>query len=173
MTGIANVKIFKHSTYDKVINLIETKLPVATSAVMLFHSTPVMNFITWNSFVSAYPRMTDEWIGMVNSHRKEPINKMKECLKKYEARGFVFVDPKEWLGEHVCGSQGYCSKTVRSILDETTMRLDFTSLSNEATEVVDPGLSWKLSSRYDCQGGGKYDPKFGLVRTGAGDRVGE
>ncbi|RXW14193.1 hypothetical protein EST38_g11662 [Candolleomyces aberdarensis] len=168
--GIVDVKMYIHPCTGNLINLVETKLPSSPSAVMLFHSTMVMNFITWNSIVSAYPWMLADRVGLLNSYRYKETRKVAECLQKYKGRGFQVVDAAaEWIGSHTCRTYGYCGHTIRSVLDRSTMRLCFESMSNMRADVVDSSLTWLLACRVQCEESSMYCPEAGWIRAASGE----
>ncbi|RXW13796.1 hypothetical protein EST38_g12058 [Candolleomyces aberdarensis] len=171
-TGIVDVRIYAHQDSRKIINVIETSLDISTSAVMLFHTTFVMSFVTWNAIVSAYPLTTSKGEGLLNSYQQEEKPRVKTCLDKYKTRGFTIADSCEsWKPGHLCGTHGYCGRTIRKISDPTTMRICFTEWSNKDADVIDRGMEWRLACRNDCRDSDKYRPSSGWVCTSSGIRV--
>jgi hypothetical protein len=65
--------------------------PVATTAIFRFHSTFVMNFITWNAVVCTYPQMTFDHVGLTNALDRELMPRTKHCMIKYALCGFDSV----------------------------------------------------------------------------------
>ncbi|RXW13812.1 hypothetical protein EST38_g12039, partial [Candolleomyces aberdarensis] len=171
-SGIVEVRIYAHQDSRKIINIIETTLDVSTTAVMLFHTTFVMNFVTWNAIVSTYPLTTSNGEGLLNSYLQDEKPRVKRCLDKYKDRGFTTVHSCEyWKSGHRCGTHGYCGQTTRKLSDTATMRICFTEWSNDNADVIDPVMEWKLACSSNCKDSDSYQPSAGWVCTGLGSRV--
>ena len=65
---------------------IVTSQTVPLHCILGFHSTTVMNFITWNKAYSLYPWTTFALrIGVVTKNTTDPVIR---CLEKYSERGW-------------------------------------------------------------------------------------
>ncbi|KAJ3520266.1 hypothetical protein NMY22_g12831 [Coprinellus aureogranulatus] len=165
-TGIITVKYYAHELTGRLINIIETRLTSSPSAIFAFHSTVVMNFVTWNGLVSGYPLSTCKGFGFVNACRRKHPRKLETCLEKYMNRGYTYLETcKDWKEEHVCGQHGYCALTERRIGDAWTMRISLAGELGSLPDVVDDELQWRLACRTRCGGG---IPSSGKVVAGIG-----
>ncbi|KAJ2914800.1 hypothetical protein MD484_g5621, partial [Candolleomyces efflorescens] len=178
-TGISSSRIYICSRTNRSINVIEVSplLPVATAPTFLFHSTPVMNYLTWNTIVSGYPRLTHKMLGIVNEPTFYYSDRVEKCVEKYEDRGFRFLQEDDRRAVHICGVHPHCPLTVRCISDSATMRVGFHEEGDEQEmDLIDPFLSWRLSSPGRCRHAGNMDddndrPVIGFVVAGDGTIV--
>jgi hypothetical protein len=151
-----------------VINVIETKENVPTPAIFYFHSTFVMNYVTWNALVCAYPRMTADRRGYLNIWQLDVPSQIVRCIIKYVLRRFRYLERgREWFrGGHNCKGEGYCCRSPRCITDKYTMRYAFAGEPEDGPDVIDSGLTWMLNSRYGCGPDRRFSPTVGYVRKG-------
>ncbi|KAJ3516297.1 hypothetical protein NMY22_g14243 [Coprinellus aureogranulatus] len=174
-TGIRQVRYYTHKETSALVNVIETSLPSAPSAVFLFHSTVVMNYLTWNSVVCAYPLTTLSGYSLLNSSRFGEARRIHACVEKYKRRGYTFVTTSlECIGfpnPHTCGVFPYCGHTERHVGDSATMRLTMDEDPFGAADVVDPGLKWLLSCKRGYCGLTEYNPYEGWVETGGEEKL--
>lgn len=135
----ASLYYIKPST-RRVINIVVTSFPVAIAPIFMFHSTAVMNYFTSNAIVSAYPRMTADLGGLVNSCAFREDDKTAGWFRKYKGRGVrTWLTADEWVPDHWCRECGYCGNSSQSVDDQWMMRVCFSSNRNEAASVVDAG----------------------------------
>ncbi|RXW16444.1 hypothetical protein EST38_g9409 [Candolleomyces aberdarensis] len=92
-TGMRTVVFYRHKTSGTVLNVIESSHPVPTTTIFKFHSTFVMNYISWNGVICAYPKMTADRVGLLNTKDRELTPRMKRCMIKYALRGFETLNP--------------------------------------------------------------------------------
>ncbi|KAJ3544802.1 hypothetical protein NMY22_g2651 [Coprinellus aureogranulatus] len=172
---IERVRYYTHTVTSALVNIIETSLPSAPTAVFMFHSTVVMNYLTWNTVVCAYPLMTFAGYSLLNSSRFEEPGRVQRCIEKYQHRGYSFVDTSlECQGfpdPHMCGDYRYCGHTERHVGDSTVMRLTLEEDPLQEADVIDPGLKWLLSCRRGLCGSTVYDPYGGWVETADGTKL--
>jgi hypothetical protein len=160
--GILQNKYFKKDT-GAVVNLIETRSSAPT-AVFMFHSTFVMNYLTWNTLVCAYPKMTVRGRGLLNSDADEQSPRTMSCLIKYILRGFDNMErDEEWDSTHVCNRSSYCPRTLRRINDRGTMCATFSDDEGVAPDLVDASVVWRLGSIGPCKATGSAPPLSGFV----------
>jgi len=136
-----------------IVDVIITVSPDAIAAIMGFHSTPVMNWISGDGVFSAYPQLLSKKRGLVNSmgltlpnfSPKLPPANVRMCLKKYFNRGFdIRRNPSCWPGDkHVCCSSVNCPHTVRSMLDHGTMYYRFKKSDELAGIHMTGGIDYK------------------------------
>jgi hypothetical protein len=167
--GVQTTRIYVCSETGKKINLIESTLSISTVPTFLFHSTPVMNYFTWNTLVSAYPLLTTQSTGIVNTYHPDHSPKLKACVEKYEKHGFTFVsDPAPG---HECGVHPYCPRTIRWVGDSATMRIHFHKDGDEEPmDLIDPLMTWRLSAPRRCDQ--PNYPVYGYVEVGTGHVLG-
>ncbi|RXW16787.1 hypothetical protein EST38_g9063 [Candolleomyces aberdarensis] len=166
-TGMKSVAFFRHRTANSIVNIIETDGTVATTAVFKFHTTFVMNYVTWNAIVCAYPKMTSDHVGLVNTHLLDIPSRMVRCLIKYAMRGFTPLERVyDWKKEdHDCGEVGYCGRSNRYVGDKYTLRMAFNDGFAIVPDVINERVSWRLNSRYLCAAKRIYRPQRGFVAT--------
>lgn len=150
--GVQYIKYFVHPFSRRTVNIAITMLETPTSAVFMFHSTLVMNYITWNTIVSAYPALTLRRVGVINSARSTETKAFKRALAKYERRGYDLQQSSYRLRpQHDCGTDFACPCTERHIDDPHTMWIAFDYPPGFSRDVGDPGLSWRLArTQSDC-----------------------
>ncbi|KAJ2920974.1 hypothetical protein H1R20_g16120, partial [Candolleomyces eurysporus] len=109
-TGINKVAFYRHALTNSILNIIKTSHAIPTAAIFKFHSTFVMDYLTCNALVSAYPRMTADHAGLVNTTTPDLSYCMVRCLVKYGVRGFNALDRAyDWENRtHDRNSYGYC-----------------------------------------------------------------
>jgi hypothetical protein len=82
-----------------------------------FHSTLVMNYVSWFGLVVLYPEWTLKKCGLIIADTLAS----RDCVTKYVERGYALQrDVFELTGplqEHVCGVDPYCPTTARSLYD--------------------------------------------------------
>ncbi|KAJ2913530.1 hypothetical protein MD484_g6886, partial [Candolleomyces efflorescens] len=91
-TGVREAVLYVDNTSGRKINIIESQYTVATATIFKFHTTFVMNYITHNGIVSAYPKMTFDRVGLVNQPSCEYTTRVVRWLIKYALRGYNFLD---------------------------------------------------------------------------------
>ncbi|RXW15706.1 hypothetical protein EST38_g10150 [Candolleomyces aberdarensis] len=167
-TGINDVIYYRHSKTNAVLNIIETAQAVPTTAIFKFHSTFVMNYLTSNALVCAYPKMTADHVGLVNTPSPNLTFRTVRCLVKYGVRGFNALDRSyDWKNQvHNCHSFPYCGRCRRVVGDRFTLCIAFSAGIGAVPNVIDPKLSWTLSSRYDCNPLKRVAPEKGSVSPG-------
>ncbi|KAJ2924552.1 hypothetical protein H1R20_g12535, partial [Candolleomyces eurysporus] len=167
-TGVNAVAFYRHPTTNAVLNVIETTHAIPIAAIFKFHSTFVMNFLTYNALVSAYPRMTADHVGLVNTRAPTMSLRMHRCLLKYGVRGFNALDRAfDWTNEeHDCFTYPYCGPCPRVVSDRSTMRIGLALDIGSLPDVIDPQLSWSLARRYDCSLVKRIVAEKGLVTAG-------
>jgi hypothetical protein len=120
----------------------------------MFHSTFVMNYITWNSVLCPYPIMTFEHKGLLNTDSTDQDFSTLKSMAKYDRRGFnTLLDCSEWKSRHVCGRNAYCARTVRGVTDGATLRAVYIGGLEASADVLDASLLWSLASITSCLGG--------------------
>lgn len=150
--GIRHIRYFVNPRTRKMINIVITALGSPTSAVLMFHSTLVMNFITWNTVVSAYPAFTARRVGIISTARTRETTGTTNAIQKYEERGY---DIKRTAADvapgHECGTIPGCSLSIRRIDDEHAMWIGFYGCIEERRDVIDVNLTWRLArTQRDC-----------------------
>ncbi|KAJ7432327.1 hypothetical protein B0H11DRAFT_1677197, partial [Mycena galericulata] len=87
--GIIKIHWYRKGRY--VINLVVVHGNNALTAIFKFHSTVVMNFISFYGRFSAYGDLTEKNIGVINpAFLAEGVTRTRtmECVEKYRQRGF-------------------------------------------------------------------------------------
>ncbi|KAJ2920005.1 hypothetical protein MD484_g401, partial [Candolleomyces efflorescens] len=151
VTSITRVRYFKHEPTDTTLNVIETESSAPT-AVFMFHSTFIMNYVTWNTLVCSYPRSTCDHRGLVSSDTTDMPPRTQTNIIKYIRRGFkIEHSPSKCDKQHTCGASAHCPDTLRSVTDADTMRSTFLNTDDNTPDLVDPTVEWKLASCRACR----------------------
>ncbi|KAH6879339.1 hypothetical protein BKA70DRAFT_1127310, partial [Coprinopsis sp. MPI-PUGE-AT-0042] len=117
ITGIDQIWYFTHQDIDRPINAILTTTISPLPAITAFHSTLLMNFVTYYGVVSLYPELTRRRAGWLN--RSQPATrKDSRWIEKYQQRGFRILQDSRLLDKHTCSSSPSCTQTTRSLFDE-------------------------------------------------------
>ncbi|KJA13033.1 hypothetical protein HYPSUDRAFT_209881 [Hypholoma sublateritium FD-334 SS-4] len=82
---VHHVKLHHNKEHNKVVQIICSKKNAAANAIIDFHSTVVMNFISADGLVSLYPNETLSGHGI----RLQSTANAEMAFNKYTARGFV------------------------------------------------------------------------------------
>ncbi|TFK26737.1 hypothetical protein FA15DRAFT_636806 [Coprinopsis marcescibilis] len=146
-TGIAGVYEFRKGPL--VVQLIAARRS-PFHAITCFHSTVVMNFITYEGAYSLYPRATfDDRIAASNA---AITDKELRCLSKYRARGWAIVTDVTILGSK--SKDIFRAGEIRWVLDSHTWRIPLGELDLPVRKITqcsialenDPSLanSWKF-----------------------------
>ncbi|KAJ2914232.1 hypothetical protein MD484_g6190, partial [Candolleomyces efflorescens] len=171
-SGVSFVRTYLDSDRNQTINVVETALLSPTATVFMFHSTIVMNFITWNSVVCAYPKTTLAKKGLKNTYRQRDSPKLLECYRKYEGRGFSLYDTAQFIDpEHLCGQSPYCGQTLRFVNDPSTLCFKYTDdvPGDPRADLIDKRIAWKLATKNNCKPEETKRPSSGFVHTGDGE----
>lgn len=141
----------------KLINVIIVRGDNALVPIFSFHSTPVMNFISYYGIFCAYPELTLAYRGIINNTRP-PSADLKKRYKKLKDRGFslgkAITDWPAYDG-HVCMSSKVCPQTARSLYDGGSMFFPFPKIQKEDDhKLIYNGLYsvvWSLDAGQVCK----------------------
>ncbi|RDB29330.1 Transcription elongation factor SPT5 [Hypsizygus marmoreus] len=141
----------------KILNVIGVTGKNAVKAIFAFHCTVVMNFISYYGVYCAYPRLTTNNKGLINTpaYTTKPT---KQALRKYKRRGFTLKHALNYWSEfdsHVCGTSKSCPMTVRTLYDKGGMFLGFPSkfYDPQTTGVIyntSSSVIWMLEAAQQC-----------------------
>ena len=112
--------VFKlsHEWSTTEINVVIYREDNFVNHIAKFHSTIVMNYVSWYGLVCLYPNWTLQKKGLITVDNLVS----RPCIKKYENRGFVLLsDNKEVAGPssaHICGMTAECPETTRDLHDD-------------------------------------------------------
>jgi len=122
--GAVVFKLF-HDWSTAEINVVVYRENNFVEHIAKFHSTIVMNYVSWYGLVSLYPDWTLQKKGLITMDNLMS----RPCIKKYEKRGFVLLsDNKDVAGEsspHSCGITAECPNTTRNLHDNECAFLPF------------------------------------------------
>ncbi|KAG6871433.1 hypothetical protein C0992_010967, partial [Termitomyces sp. T32_za158] len=154
VTGIYHV--VRYCRGACVVDLVVSMTDDSVVPIINFHSTLIMNYMSGTNIVCAYPDLTFNRRGLVNSRRlilSELDYDIISPLIKYRRRGFdLAVTLEEWeeYGKHVCGSDPNCPGTTRSFNDSHTFTVNLGSIldlvDSPRSRVVDTLIAWTLCS---------------------------
>lgn len=121
-----------HAQIQKSVNVIITGGAHPILTILQFHSTLVMNYISWYGIVSLFHPLTKQGLGVIlKLGDNETV-----CFAKYEARGYKFTTtiPADALIDR-----------RRSLCDESTLFKPFDNLPNTIRDVESP-ISWLVDT---------------------------
>jgi len=107
--------VFKllHDQSSAEINVVIYRKDNFVHHIARFHSTVVMNYVSWYGLVCLYPAWTLQKKGLITVDNLIS----RPCIEKYENRGFALLhNNKELMDEskpHLCGIAEECPQTVR------------------------------------------------------------
>jgi len=130
---------FLHSEESfQCINLIVCDGPHVLSTISRFHSTLVMNYITYSGVVCLYPMWTMLNMGFVVNRDNNIAT--DQCLSKYVRRGFKL---SRTLGRGQLTPSTHSENAVRNLHDEDVLFIPFNLLENDIRR-FDDAISWDL-----------------------------
>lgn len=156
IAGIRAVKTLIHSTDPTLkINIIESTTISPHAPIILFHSTPVMDFVSGDGIGVFYPALTSQRkgkvaillgdvgltnIGLVNRVYKRLDRQSLEGIVKYMGRGFQIADICEQLHDIHVGKME-CHRRRRATSDGHMCSLAF---DEGRVVTVSPQVRWVL-----------------------------
>ncbi|TFK26751.1 hypothetical protein FA15DRAFT_255322 [Coprinopsis marcescibilis] len=147
--------VYEFQKGDSVVQLIAARHS-PFHAIISFHSTIVMNFITYEAAYSLYPKATfDARIGAAND---EVTDKELEALNKYRSRGWAITTEVSVLGQKRMKSL-FLTDKKRWVLDRHAWRVPLKSIDIPPRSITqtsvplenDPAIvnSWKFTSDHE------------------------
>ncbi|KAJ2911883.1 hypothetical protein MD484_g8534, partial [Candolleomyces efflorescens] len=117
-----------------------------------FHSTPVMNYLSFHGLVCLYD-ITLYKMGIANYCEDVP-RRVQACYDKYRDRGFDIWQHLE--EDHICKIDGCCPQTVRSLFDKDVVHIRFPDFVETAEEELRKNEAriamWRLATGAACKG---------------------
>ncbi|KAH6867331.1 hypothetical protein BKA70DRAFT_1218608 [Coprinopsis sp. MPI-PUGE-AT-0042] len=145
--GLEKIWYFWVPKKGTLINVLVTSTESAVAAVIAFHSTTVMNLLTYFGVVSLYAETTSRRVGWVNG-KYGMRNKDVNWMRKYRSRGFRCVQDTLSTTPHKCGQSIRCTQTVRRLDDEgveiATFREYWPMNRRTLLNSIEPVFMWKL-----------------------------
>ncbi|KAG6836743.1 hypothetical protein H0H93_003967 [Arthromyces matolae] len=153
--GIMKVWNFQYAGERKLQVIISKSSALAP--IFHFHSTAVMNFVSWNTVFCAYPELTFEHCNLVNlaaadERKGKGRERRSEAIRKYERRGYEAATNSRFWEEHRnhrCGEDWSCGRTIRNVGDEGCFWFSFQGVRSELKE---SRLQWVLEAE-NAKGG--------------------
>ncbi|KAH6919359.1 hypothetical protein BKA70DRAFT_1087530 [Coprinopsis sp. MPI-PUGE-AT-0042] len=151
--GVTMIWYFHNRKTDTAINVMVTKTRSPFPAIIAFHSTLVMNVITYFGIVSLYGQPTAQKMGWYNGSRR--LNQRdRDWMRKYRQRGYSIynnsLEAQAELGRHKCGTSTHCTQTIRSLFDDGVHLYRFKEyLHKDKTELLkrlEPWFIWRLQN---------------------------
>ncbi|KAF8439781.1 hypothetical protein L210DRAFT_3319189, partial [Boletus edulis BED1] len=145
---------------DRKVDLIQSRTHSALSPIFEFHLSPLMNYVSADSFFSAYPSLTARRQAIINpmlfDHGNLGIGTLYALLK-YRQRGFLLLSPAQYrlrdvhAGNyaHNCGRAITCSETPRSSHDRNCLCVRVPDLVNDTYEAQETfhQIRWRLGGQ--------------------------
>ena len=116
-----------------------------------FHSTLLMNTITFATAISFYPNLTLRRLGLINYGL--PSDGLV-AFGKYRRRGFKLegcLDLFDELEDHRCIVDPSCPSATRSIHDQGVLSIPLDCI-DETTQLGHAALIWRLANASCCHG---------------------
>jgi hypothetical protein len=146
MGNIKKIMRFRRASVTGTINIIFSRTSNPLQLIFEFHSTLLMNYISWYGVVSFYPELTLNKKGFANVVHPGVFN----AFDKYKLRGFRIelnsTDMGSEFQDHLCTINPYCPLTLRHIHDGHSLIRPFPDYICEGEkQIVSEGyLVWKL-----------------------------
>ncbi|KAH6871272.1 hypothetical protein BKA70DRAFT_1241915 [Coprinopsis sp. MPI-PUGE-AT-0042] len=159
-SAVRSVSIMTNIHTGYLISIIQSSSDSPLALVVAYHSTLLMNWISWDALSCAYPALTMNYI---------VYNRVEKDLERYRARGFHIFESCTDLPYHSLedcargrsqefsmpdGNQFrsdvynlYCKWAVREVDDWATFVSPFEGV--DRLDADDALVRWKLSHRYD------------------------
>jgi hypothetical protein len=133
------------------IDLIRTTEDHILATVTQFHSTVVMNYITFYGIFCLYPEWTMRRKALVTRR-----NVSCKILDKYQIRGFKIGYTSSELSKHDvshnCGKDICCPTTTRNLRDGFTLFIPFDDKATDFRDLEDNDkLGWALREVRNCK----------------------
>lgn len=164
------------------LNVLVSSCNNALTPILHFHSTLVMGWMTHAGLRHAYPDLTFNGIGLLNSQslsvvRPKDIGAACDIVAKYTARGAKLV-ANPILVRHICGRSACCPSTVRTTTDSACFNFAFDTPVMGVTGPFLPSedlpcVAW-VRGGHPCRPRGAYVHRFvkaicaGSTRTAEG-----
>lgn len=159
VTKLCKMVFDKKHGFDmpRFVDVVESATEHAISPILKFHSSIVMNWITADSIVVTYPKLTFAKMAIVNERIHISRSRQKLWRDKYTERGIQFlVDSSTLAGG--CGAA--CPAVWRNTKDIGNMTIYFGD--SDQIEVEEAELHWGMSLATDAWYGGNerkcYNP---------------
>ena len=121
-----------------------------------FHSTVVMNYVTYYGVVSLYPTWTMARMGAVIKEGAEESG----CIQKYRDRGFTMVNDPSLLPRYREGQpEGLELQMKRNTFDEETLFIPFDNIAPSLPAFEAREISWTLCKACTVRGDQEYNIK--------------
>lgn len=126
-----------HINSAKSVNIVIPMDNHVVSAITTFHSTVVMNLVTWYGVVTFYAPWTKKEKGLV-------VRQDGKCIDKYKRRGFNLFRPGEHIVSHDCSISKDCVKHRRFLYNEDCNLITFDDLPCRIEE-YESNVTWALN----------------------------
>ncbi|KAF6743187.1 hypothetical protein DFP72DRAFT_859382 [Ephemerocybe angulata] len=129
--GVRQLFRFSHTTHPFTLTLVESISESPLLPILFFHSTYVMNYCSSTEVACLYPEMTHDAKGLHNRSEAFDFLHKRETLRRWDDCGIDLVWNCElWHSEHYSKRAsrrhpGECQRVVRSIHDDTTLRIGY------------------------------------------------
>ncbi|KAH6869082.1 hypothetical protein BKA70DRAFT_1132064 [Coprinopsis sp. MPI-PUGE-AT-0042] len=151
LPAVSSIWYFHNRKTNKVINVMVTSTRSPLPAIIAFHSTLVMGFITYFGIVSLYGEATTQKTGWYNGSGRL-TRRDRQWMRKYSERGFsVYMNSDEAqdsLGPHICAADMNRNHTIRSLFDNGVWVHKFEGFTEDSTaellELLAPWFIWRL-----------------------------
>ena len=170
---------------SRIVDVIESLESSAFTAVVRFHISAVMNFVSADGFFMSYPTLTEAQRALANplaySPATQPSPRVKQCYAKYRSRGFSILNRHLVVNSddvevdegkpHCCQRSFVCPHTIRTTADPGCL---FVPLVQDRSSVIQEdlpshrvydshdGVIWHMGGK-SCDGSYETMRPFGMI----------
>ncbi|KAJ7081089.1 hypothetical protein C8R43DRAFT_909870, partial [Mycena crocata] len=187
--GIRKIQWFTKGASKINLMIVAGENPLLS--IIKFHSTIVMNIVTFRGFLILFPDMSADGLSLANSQQLLDYRHFKrtmECINRYRERGIVFatnvgthrlkISDFAKFKNHKCGVDPNCPQTLRTLHDGHgrfyALKSHKPDLSIEGS-TYDPydgkqSVAWSIGGPA-CAVGSLFHQTFVVPMAMAGDKV--
>ncbi|KAF9038744.1 hypothetical protein BJ165DRAFT_1531814 [Panaeolus papilionaceus] len=169
----------KKNLYDRIYKLVNghgqsINLTISKHKAIIpmfgFHGTMLVNTLNHLGIVITYPAATLNKISILNVHLGKARKATLAAIQKYQDRGWKIIRSDQ-IGRHLCGSDPYCCRTIRSLHDDNVLFIPFFYTSTFDNELPTAPLRdnlakqavWMLESIGRCASFGAVPGGWAMV----------
>ncbi|KAH6904074.1 hypothetical protein BKA70DRAFT_1109707 [Coprinopsis sp. MPI-PUGE-AT-0042] len=151
--GLGRIWYFRSLRGGRVVNVMLTTTTSALMSIVAFHSTVVMNFITYFGLVSLYGDLTRARLGWSNLDGNSQSKRDQLWMEKYRKRGYHIFDDSSLRGlcPHQCGTNHHCTQSERSLHDAAVKVVKFSQFRDHESPPLLASLEevfvWRLKNQ--------------------------
>jgi hypothetical protein len=152
--GINQTIVLAHNSTGALITVSESLSSQAVIPILLSPSTITMNYFSYSTFISAYPKLISRSLAMGNSLPQHTNYPDSAWASRYLLAGFRIVNSggvREIELRHRCFESLYCTRTRRCLIDPGCLVMPFTQDFVDRSRLEESSVTWRLASVRACQ----------------------